>query len=136
MYGRNGNTPAFIEKSADILKAVKDIVMSRTFDNGIMPGAEQSVVVDKTVLDEVIKQFELNGAYFLKTEESNRLKELLFDSKGRFKKAYIGKSAKFLANRVGINISNDVKLLISKEKYVSFENWFSKEKCVRYYLFM
>ena len=60
VYGRTGNTPVFIEKTADIKKSVSDIVISKTFDNGVMPGAEQAVVVDKAILNEVIKEFELN----------------------------------------------------------------------------
>ncbi len=128
VYGRTGNTPAFIEKSADIEKAVLDIVLSKTFDNGVMPGAEQAVVVDKNILEEVIREFEKNKAYFLDEEESEKIKKLLFDSKGEFKKIYTGKDAQFLAQRGGVTVPIDTKILISKERYVSLENPFSKEK--------
>lgn len=128
VYGRTGNTPAFIEKSADIEKAVLDITLSKNFDNGVMPGAEQAVVVDKNILEVVVKEFEKNKAYFLREGESEKIKNLLFDSKGDFKKIYIGKDAQFLAQRSGITVPKDTKILISKEKYVSLENPFSKEK--------
>ena len=128
VYGRTGNTPVFIEKTADIKKSVLDIVISKTFDNGVMPGAEQAVVVDKVILNDVIKEFELNGAYFLNEIESEKIKSLIFDSKGEFKKIYIGKDVQFLAQRVGITIPKDVKILVSKERYVSLDNPLSKEK--------
>lgn len=128
VYGRTGNTPVFIEKTADIKKAVLDIVISKTFDNGVMPGAEQAVVVDKTILNEVVKEFELNGAYFLNEIESEKIKNLIFDLKGGFKKIYIGKDAQFLAQRGGITVPKNTKILISKERYVTLDNPFSKEK--------
>lgn len=128
VYGRAGNTPVFIEKTADIKKAISDIVISKTFDNGVMPGAEQSVVVDKVILKEVIEEFELNGAYFLSENESEKIKNLIFDSKGDFKKIYMGKDVQFLAQCGGITVPKDTKILISKERYVSLDNPFSKEK--------
>lgn len=128
VYGRTGNTPVFIERSANIKKAILDIVTSKTFDNGIMPGVEQAVVVDGTILEEVVDEFKRNKAYFLKEDESLKLKELLFDSKGEFKKLYIGRDAQFIAQRANIEIPKDIKLLISRERYVSFENPFSKER--------
>ena len=61
-----GNTPASIDKSADILKAVNSIIHSKTFDNGMICASEQSTIVDKTIYKEVRKEFEYRGCYFLK----------------------------------------------------------------------
>lgn len=61
-----GNTPAIIDKSADILKAVNSIIHSKTFDNGMICASEQSTIVDKTIYKEVRKEFEYRGCYFLK----------------------------------------------------------------------
>lgn len=128
IYGRTGNTPVFIEKSANIKRAISNIILSKSFDNGIMPGVEQSLVVDSAILNEVIKEFKLNKSYFLSEDESNKLKNLIFDSKGEFKKLFIGKDAEFIAKNANILVPKGTKILISKERYVSLENPFSKEK--------
>src|SRR5205823_11599320 len=60
-----GNAPAFIERTADLVKAVRDIVTGKTFDNGLLCSSENSVVVDAPVVEEVKREFVRNGGYFL-----------------------------------------------------------------------
>ena len=66
IYGGTGNGPAFIERSADVKEAVRDIMISRTFDNGMGSGAEQYVVVDSLIAAQVKTEMLKNGAYFMK----------------------------------------------------------------------
>src|ERR687892_346943 len=66
-----GNAPAFIERSADIAKAVRDILTGKTFDNGLLCSAENSVVVDAPLVEEVKRQFVANGAHFMSTAETD-----------------------------------------------------------------
>ena len=114
IYGGTGNGPAFIERTADIKQAVKDIIDSKTFDNGVLSAAEQSIVVDSCIASEVKSELQKNGGYF--------------KADGSLDVDYIGKSPQFLAKRAGFNISDEIKILISQQKYVSANNPYSKEK--------
>ncbi|MBX7403580.1 aldehyde dehydrogenase family protein [Clostridium chauvoei] len=128
IYGGTGNGPAFIERTADIRQAVKDIIASKTFDNGVVSAAEQSIVVDSCIESEVKMELEKNGAYFMTEEEANKLGLLFFHSDGSPEPEVVGKSAQELAKRAGFSVSNDTKILISKQKYVSQNNPYSREK--------
>src|SRR3954463_3603173 len=72
-----GNAPAFIERSADIAKAVRDVVTGKTFDNGVLCSSENSVVVDAPVVDEVKREFVKNGAYFMSPPEIDAVGRIL-----------------------------------------------------------
>lgn len=128
IYGGTGNGPAFIERSADIKQAVKDIIDSKTFDYGVVSAAEQSIVVDSCIATEVKEELKKNGAYFMSEEEAEKLGSLLFKYDGSLETELIGKSAEFLARKAGFNVPSDVKILISQQKYVSQSNPYSKEK--------
>ncbi|RYD04915.1 hypothetical protein N752_12065 [Desulforamulus aquiferis] len=82
IYGGPGNGPAFIERSADIKKAVADIIVSRTFDNGIVSASEQSIVAEDCIADEVRQELRRNGGYFLSALESERLSKYFFRRDG------------------------------------------------------
>ena len=84
IYGGTGNGPAFIERTADIRSAVRDIIASKTFDNGIVSAAEQSVVVDSCIAAEVRREFEASGAYFMTEEEA---KEWLLSGNQKYQKS-------------------------------------------------
>lgn len=128
IYGEIGNAPVFIEKTADIKKAIRDIMISKSFDYGIMPGTEHSVVVDKCIAEEVKIEFQKDNAYFMKKEEAEQLIKILFDKNGEFQKEFIGKSPQFLARKANFKINENIKLLISVQEYVSLNNSYSKEK--------
>lgn len=128
IYGGAGNGPAFIERTADIKQAVKDIIDSKSFDYGIVSASEQSVVVDSCIASEVKKEFEKNGAYFMDEEESYKLGTLFIRNDGVTEIDLVGKSPQYLAKRAGFKITDDVKILISQQKYVSKNNPYYKEK--------
>lgn len=128
IYGGPGNGPAFIERSADIAKAVTDILTSRTFDNGIVSASEQSIVVEECIADEVREVLRRNGAVFLPEPASAELGRLLFLPDGGINSELVGKSAAALAQRIGLNVPDDTKVLISEQHYVSETNPYSREK--------
>lgn len=128
IYGGAGNGPVFIERSANIQNAVREIVQSKTFDNGIVAAAEHSIVVDACISDAVRNEFRENGAFFMTPEQSDRLGEVLFTKSGKQCFETIGISAIRLAKRAGFDVPDDTKLLISDQKYVFNDNPYSKEK--------
>ncbi|AYD40417.1 aldehyde dehydrogenase family protein [Clostridium fermenticellae] len=128
IYGGNGNGPVFIERTADIDQAVKDIIDSKSFDYGIVSSAEQSIVVDSCIASQVEETLQKNGAYFMTDEESRKLASVCLEKDGRENLEAVGKSPQFLARNAGFTVSDDVKILVSKQKYVSLDNPYSKEK--------
>ncbi|WP_409068391.1 aldehyde dehydrogenase family protein [Clostridium sp. FAM 1755] len=128
IYGGNGNGPAFIERTADIKKAVKDIIDSKNFDYGVVSAAEQSIVVDSLIASEVEQELIKSGGYFMTEEESLKLGAILFNQDGSPNLEMIGKSPQFLAKKAGFIVSESVKVLISKQKFVSKKNPYSREK--------
>ncbi len=128
IYGGTGNGPAFIERTADIQQAVKDIIVSKTFDNGVVSSAEQSVVVDGCISNDVKRELLNNGAYFMTEEESQKLASLFFYPDGKSNSNMVGISAKTLAQRAGLSVPDDVTVLIAERKYVSETDPYSKEK--------
>ena len=128
IYGGTGNGPAFIERTADIPKAVHDIVSSKTFDNGVVTGGEQSIVVDGPIAEEVKAELIRAGAYFMTEDEADRLGKVLFREDGKTDAEMAGKSAKYLAGRAHFEVPDNTRLLISEQKYVSETNPYSREK--------
>ncbi|CCO23630.1 aldehyde dehydrogenase family protein [Maridesulfovibrio hydrothermalis] len=118
IYGGTGNGPAFIERSADIEQAVKDIIVSKTFDNGIAPSAEQSIVADSCIAQDVRKALQNHGGYFMSESEARKLAALFFTSDGQRRKGVSGKSAEVLARRAGFSIPESATVLIAERKYV------------------
>lgn len=127
IYGGTGNGPAFIERTADIRQAVTDIIRSKTFDNGIAPSAEQSVVVDACIAQEVRRTMQEHGAYFMTEEESHRLGDLLFCPDRRHSVGMVGISAAALARKAGITVPQSVTVLVAEQKFVSEDAPYSRE---------
>ena len=128
IYGGPGNGPAFIERSADIKKAVTDIITSRTFDNGIVSASEQSIVAEGCIADEVRQELKRNGAYFMSGQEAEQLSKGFFRADDSINPESVGKSAIELAGKFGLRVPEDTKVLISEQKYVSHANPYSREK--------
>ena len=126
--GGPGNGPAFIEKTADIESAVRDIIRSKTFDNGLLCSAEESIVVDGSIADKVEQELIKHHAYFMNDKESDCLGRLLFKSDGKHNISVVGKSAKELALMAGFEVPEKTSVLISREQYVSITNPYCKEK--------
>lgn len=127
IYGGTGNGPAFIERTADIPQAVRDIIASKTFDHGMAPSAEQSIVVDSCIARDVMCSLEENGAYFMSEEESHRLAGLFFCPDGQRKKGVVGLPAQTLADRAGFAVPKNTRVLVAQRKYVSDSDPYSRE---------
>ena len=127
IYGGSGNGPAFIERTADIPKAVSDIIESKTFDYGIVSAAEQSIVVEHCIEADVRKELIAQGAYFMSRQESMRLGDLLYRPDGKMNAEFIGISAKRLAARAGFKVDKNVRLLIAEGSYALSDNPYNRE---------
>jgi len=128
IYGGNGNGPAFIERTADVRQAVRDIIASKTFDNGIVSAAEQSIVVDSCIEPRVRAELKEKGAYFMSEDEADRAGAMFFHPDGSTDSEMVGKSAEELARIAGFAVPEGTKLLVAEQKYVSENNPYSKEK--------
>ncbi len=123
-----GNAPAYIERSADVVKAVRDIVTGKTFDNGLLCSSENSVVVDAPLVDEVKRQFVANGAHFLSPQEIETLGKALVTPQRLPNPAFVGKAASFIAQQVGIAVAPGTRVLIAELNGVGRDYPLSIEK--------
>ena len=99
-----GNAPAYIERTADVPKAVRDIIRGKTFDNGLICASENSVVVDAAIADEARQLFINQGGYFLTPDETNAVAKVLVTPQRLPNPELVGKSATFIAARAGLNV--------------------------------
>lgn len=114
-----GNVPAYIEKSANIKQAVNDIVMSKSFDNGMVCASEQAVIIDQEIYDEVIKEFKKYGVYFTNKEEKAQLTSYMFGVNkenpsvelAKLNAQIVGKSANYIAHEAGFEVPVDTPIL-------------------------
>jgi acetaldehyde dehydrogenase (acetylating) len=123
-----GNAPAYIEKSADLGKAVRDIITGKTFDNGVLCSSENSVVVDADVADAVRREFERRGGHFLGADEAAKLAAVLVTPQRLPSPELVGKSAVAIAARVGITVPPDTRVLMVELSGVGREHPLSIEK--------
>lgn len=122
-----GNTPAVIDETADIKMAVSSVLMSKTFDNGMICASEQAVVVVKDVYETVKKEFEYRGAYILSAKEKQKVANLIMPE-GRLNPKIVGQPATVIAEMAGINVPITAKVLIGEVTDTSLEEPFSHEK--------
>ena len=108
-----GNVPVFIEKTADVAKAVGDILTSTCFDNGTICASEQSVVVDKSIEAEVREQFKTQGAYFLNQTDADKVAQILLTPQRTLNPKIVGKSAEFIANLAGVSVPGGTRCLLA-----------------------
>ena len=108
-----GNAPAFIERSADVPKAVRDIITGKTFDNGVLCSSENSVVVDEPVAEEARRIFVAEGAYFMNAGEMELLAKAFVTPQRLPNPALVGKSARHIADAVGIKAPEGTRVLIA-----------------------
>ncbi|HVL66401.1 MAG TPA: aldehyde dehydrogenase family protein [Vicinamibacterales bacterium] len=109
-----GNAPAYIERSADVAKAVRDIVTGKTFDNGLLCSSENSVVVDAPLVEEVKRQFVANGAHFLSPAEIDKLGRELVTPQRLPNPKFVGRTAMYIAQQVGIPVAPGTRVLIAE----------------------
>jgi len=109
-----GNAPAYIERTADVVKAVRDIVTGKTFDNGVLCSSENSVVVDAPLVEEVKRQFVANGAHFMSPQEIDAVGRVLVTSQRLPNPALVGRPAAYIAQQAGITVPATTRVLIAE----------------------
>ncbi len=109
-----GNAPAYIERSADVAKAVRDIVTGKTFDNGVLCSSENSVVVDAPLVEEVKRAFVANGAHFLSASEIDAVGKILVTPQRLPNPALVGRPATYIARQAGITVPDGTRVLIAE----------------------
>ena len=123
-----GNTPAIIDETAHIKMAVNSILLSKTFDNGVICASEQSIIVLEEVYDEVKKELAERGAYILKGEEIDKVRSIILNEKGGLNADMVGQSAYKIAKMAGVNVPESAKVLVGEVTSVELEEPFSHEK--------
>ena len=108
-----GNVPAYIEKTADVPKAVKDVINGKTFDNGTLCSSEQSIVCDEAIKDQVIAEVQKNGGYFVSEAEAQSLARVVVTPQRLANPEIVGKPATFIAEKAGINVPPDTRVLVA-----------------------
>lgn len=122
-----GNTPAIIDDTADVKTAVSSILVSKTFDNGMICASEQSVIVLDKVYGEVKKEFTVRGAYFLNKEETQKTREVLLIN-GALNAKIVGQTAHTIAKLAGFDVPAETKILVGEVDSVELSEAFAHEK--------
>lgn len=126
-----GNVPCYIHKSAKLKRSVTDLILSKSFDNGMICASEQSVIVDKEICTDFESLMLENGCYFVTPREKAKLQDYMFNIKNNkydLNSAVVGQSPYNIAKEAGIDVPVDTKILVVKETGVGDEYPFSKEK--------
>lgn len=110
-----GNGPSYIEHTADIKKAVEDIMISKTFDNGTICASEQSVIVEECNREQVVEAFKRLGGYFMNKEETNKVCKLLFKNGYSMNAKFVGRPAQVIADAADIVIPAGTRVLIGEQ---------------------
>lgn len=126
-----GNVPCYIHKSAKLRRAVTDLIMSKTFDNGMICASEQSVIVDQEITKEFETLMKEYGCYFLDNKETKKLEDYIIIRDGEkcsINSSIVGQSAYKIAKEAGITVPQDTKILLAKLVGVGDKYPLSKEK--------
>ena len=108
-----GNAPVLICADADVSIAAKNVISSKSFDNGVICASENNLVVVSSVHDELIQQLEAHGALILTADQKNRFTAQVFEPDSpNLKRSVVGKSAEFIADLAGINRDGDIRLIV------------------------
>lgn len=109
-----GNAPCYIERTANVAKAAGDILLGKSFDNGVLCSSPNSVVVDAAVADEAKRQFQAQGGYFLSAAEAQALAGALVTPQRLPNPAFVGRSAAYIAQALGIVVPGGTRALIAE----------------------
>ncbi len=124
-----GNSPAYIERTANVTQAVKNIIASKTFDFGTICASEQSIICEECNKDAVISEFKHQGGYFMTAEETNKVIKLLFKADGHTMNGkFVGKAAQYIADAAGFSVPQGTKVLIGAQDGVGKGYSLSYEK--------
>ncbi|HGJ5856101.1 bifunctional acetaldehyde-CoA/alcohol dehydrogenase [Arsenophonus nasoniae] len=122
-----GNTPVVIDSSADIKRAVASILMSKTFDNGVICASEQSVIIVDEIYNQVRERFVTHGGYLLKGKELKAVQNIILKN-GNLNAAIVGQPAVKIAELAGIKVPLNTKILIGEVKATDESEPFAHEK--------
>lgn len=123
-----GNVPAFIERTAVLPKAVRDVIAGKSFDWGTVCASEQSVIVDAPLVPEARKLFAQNGAYFCEAREKELLESLVVDAGGNLNPKVVGRSPRDIAEKAGFSVPEDTRVLVAEMEGVGRNHPLSLEK--------
>ncbi len=125
-----GNVPCYIDKTVNIKRAVTDLVLSKSFDNGMICASEQAAVVDKEISKDFEKEMKALNCYFVNEDEKTKLMGVMFDKDhgNKLNGAVVGQSPATIASWAGFSVPETTKILVVKETGVGEEYPFSKEK--------
>lgn len=131
-----GNVPAYINKSANVEQAVNDIVISKSFDNGMICASEQSVIIDKEIYAEAVELFKRFKVYFASKKEKDLLDKYMFGvsasennlEEARLNPEIVGKSPAFIARQAGFEVPEDTVIIAVECKVVGPKEPMSREK--------
>lgn len=123
-----GNAPALIDETADLQMAVNSILLSKTFDNGVICASEQSVQVVDSVYDKVKAEFIKRGAYILSEQEADKLRKVILNKNGGVNPDIVGQSAFKIAEIAGFTVPETAKVLIGEVESTDLDEPFAHEK--------
>jgi acetaldehyde dehydrogenase/alcohol dehydrogenase len=124
-----GNVPCYIEKTADIKRSVTDLILSKSFDNGMICASEQAVILDKEIADQAIDFMKKNSCYFLYGEELKKVEETVINKeKDAVNPVIVGQSAYEIARLSGVKVPEDTKILVAQLEGVGPQYPLSREK--------
>lgn len=123
-----GNVPAMIERTANVTKAVRDILTGKCFDNGTICSSEQAVVVERPIDSEVRERFAAEGAYFLDKDKQQALTRVVATATNTLNPKIVGKSANVIAEMAGISIPDGTRAMLCEQSGVGRDFPLSMEK--------
>jgi acetaldehyde dehydrogenase (acetylating) len=123
-----GNVPVFIERTADVPKAVQDVLTGKCFDNGTICASEQAVICDAPIEKAVREQFRLQGAYFLSSSEADQLAKIVATPQRSLNPGIVGRSVEVIANMAGLSVPPGTRCLMAEVDGVGRDFPLSMEK--------
>ncbi len=123
-----GNVPVYVEKTAKISRTVNDLLMSKTFDNGMICASEQAIIVDEEIADQLLAEFQKYGTHVLSDAERAKLEDFMVTEKGGIAASVVGQSAAEIARGAGIEVPEGTKLLLARIEDVGEDHPLSREK--------
>ncbi len=124
-----GNVPCYIDKTADVERACTDLMLSKTFDNGMICASEQAVIVDKEIKQRFEDYMKKNACYFLNEEETKKVSDYVINpQKQSLNPDVVGKTAAWIAKQAGVTVPDNTKILLALLPDVGPEYPLSREK--------
>jgi acetaldehyde dehydrogenase/alcohol dehydrogenase len=123
-----GNTPVVIDETADQKRAIASILMSKTFDNGMICASEQSVIAVDSIYDEVRDRFSRHGGYILQGADLDAVRKIILTPQGSVNAKIVGQSATTIAALAGVEVPANTKVLIGEVEKATVDEPFAHEK--------